>query len=47
MVIFDAQANAGKALQRFTDWLIDGNGWPRCTNSRKTCWTPKGCLPMG
>lgn len=23
MVIFDAQANAGKALQRFTDWLID------------------------
>lgn len=23
MVIFDVQANAGKALQRFTDWLID------------------------
>lgn len=23
MVIFDAQANAGKALQRFTDWCID------------------------
>ncbi|MBW4047490.1 MAG: hypothetical protein HIU89_06025 [Proteobacteria bacterium] len=23
MVIFDAQANAGKALQRYTDWLID------------------------
>lgn len=23
MVIFEAQANAGKALQRFTDWLID------------------------
>jgi len=23
MVIFDAQANAGKPLQRFTDWLID------------------------
>lgn len=23
MVIFDGQANAGKALQRFTDWLID------------------------
>ncbi|MHC5350527.1 condensin complex protein MksE [Pseudomonas sp. A46] len=23
MVIFDAQANAGKALQRFTDWPID------------------------
>lgn len=23
MVIFDTQANAGKALQRFTDWLID------------------------
>jgi len=23
MVIFDAQANAGKALQRFADWLID------------------------
>lgn len=23
MVVFDAQANAGKALQRFTDWLID------------------------
>lgn len=23
MLIFDAQANAGKALQRFTDWLID------------------------
>lgn len=23
MVIFDAQANAGKALQRFGDWLID------------------------
>ncbi|TDQ41813.1 condensin complex protein MksE [Tepidicella xavieri] len=23
MAIFDAQANAGKALQRFTDWLID------------------------
>lgn len=23
MVIFDAQANAGRALQRFTDWLID------------------------
>lgn len=23
MVIFDAQANAGKALQRFPDWLID------------------------
>ncbi|MFO1276153.1 MAG: hypothetical protein U1F21_09075 [Sphaerotilus natans] len=23
MVIFDAQANAGQALQRFTDWLID------------------------
>lgn len=23
MVIFDAQANAGKTLQRFTDWLID------------------------
>lgn len=26
MVIFDVQANAGKALQRFTDWLID-NAW--------------------
>ena len=26
MVIFDAQANAGKALQRFTDWLI-GSEW--------------------
>jgi hypothetical protein len=26
MVIFDAQSNAGKALQRFTDWLID-SGW--------------------
>jgi len=23
MVIFEAQANAGKSLQRFTDWLID------------------------
>ena len=23
MVIFDAQANAGQALQRFSDWLID------------------------
>lgn len=23
MVIFDAQANAGQALQRFTDWFID------------------------
>lgn len=23
MLIFDAQANAGKALQRFSDWLID------------------------
>ncbi|MGC8703309.1 MAG: condensin complex protein MksE [Thiomonas sp.] len=23
MVVFDAQANAGKPLQRFTDWLID------------------------
>lgn len=23
MVIFDAQANAGKALQRFSDWLIN------------------------
>jgi hypothetical protein len=23
MVIFDTQANAGKTLQRFTDWLID------------------------
>jgi hypothetical protein len=23
MVIFDAQANAGKTLQRFTDWLFD------------------------
>lgn len=23
MAIFDVQANAGKALQRFTDWLID------------------------
>lgn len=23
MVIFDSQANAGKPLQRFTDWLID------------------------
>lgn len=26
MVIFDAQANTGKALQSFTDWLID-NDW--------------------
>jgi hypothetical protein len=25
MVIFDAQSNAGKALQRFTDWLIDSD----------------------
>lgn len=25
MVVFDAQANAGKALQRFTDWLIDSD----------------------
>lgn len=24
MVIFEVQANSGKALQRFTDWLIDG-----------------------
>jgi hypothetical protein len=23
MVVFDAQANAGKALQRYTDWLIN------------------------
>lgn len=25
MVIFDAQSNAGKILQRFTDWPIDSN----------------------
>lgn len=25
MVIFDAQSNTGKALQRFTDWLIDSD----------------------
>lgn len=45
MVIFDAQANAGKALQRFTDWLIDRTWLAEVYEQQKDLLDAEGLEP--
>src|SRR5574344_1281757 len=45
MVIFDAQANAGKALQRFTDWLIDREWLAEVHEQQKDLLDAEGLNP--
>jgi len=45
MVIFDAQANAGKALQRFTDWLIDREWLAEVHEQQKDLLDAEGLEP--
>ena len=45
MVIFDAQANAGKALQRFTDWLIDREWLVEVYEQQKDLLVAEGLEP--
>ena len=47
MVIFDAQANAGKALQRFTDWLIDREWLAEVHEQQKDLLDAEGLSPEG
>lgn len=47
MVIFDAQANAGKALQRFTDWLIDQEWLAEVYEQQKDLLDAEGLSPDG
>jgi hypothetical protein len=47
MVIFDAQANAGKALQRFTDWLIDREWLAEVHEQKKDLLDAEGLSPDG
>ena len=45
MVIFDAQTNAGKALQRFTDWLIDREWLAEVHEQQKDLLDAEGLSP--
>lgn len=45
MVIFDAQANAGKALQRFTDWIIDKEWLAEVYEQQKDLLDTEGLEP--
>ncbi len=45
MVIFDAQANAGKALHRFTDWLIDREWLAEVHEQQKDLLDAEGLEP--
>lgn len=47
MVIFDAQANAGKALQRFTDWLMDREWLAEVYEQQKDLLDAEGLSPDG
>lgn len=47
MVIFDAQANDGKALQRFTDWLIDREWLAEVHEQQKDLLDAEGLSPDG
>lgn len=47
MVIFDAQANAGKALQRFTDWLMDREWLTEVHEQQKDLLNAEGLSPDG
>lgn len=47
MVIFDAQANAGKALQRFTDWFIDREWLAEVYEQQKDLLDAEGLDPDG
>lgn len=47
MVIFDAQANAGKALQRFTDWHIDREWLAEVYAQQKDLLDAEGLSPDG
>lgn len=47
MVIFDAQANAGNALQRFTDWLIDRKWLVEVYEQQKDLLDAEGLSPDG
>lgn len=47
MVIFDAQANAGKALQRFTDWLMDREWLAEVHEQQKDLLDAEGLSPDG
>lgn len=47
MVIFDAQANAGKALQRFTDWLLDREWLAEVHEQQKDLLEAEGLSPDG
>lgn len=47
MVIFDVQANAGKALQRFTDWLIDQQWLGEAYEAHKDLLSAEGLDPQG
>ncbi len=45
MVIFDAQANAGKALQRFTDWLVDSTWLAEAYKQHQDLLDAEGLTP--
>ena len=47
MVIFDAQANAGQALQRFTDWFIDRAWLVEVHEQQKDLLDAEGLSPEG
>lgn len=47
MVIFDTQANSGKALQRFTDWLIDRKYIEDVYEQQKDLLDAEGLSPDG
>lgn len=47
MVIFDAQASAGKALQRFSDWLIDSTWLAEVYRQQQEILEAEGIGPDG
>jgi hypothetical protein len=47
MVIFDAQANAGRTLQRFTDWIIDSDTLAEASKQQQEVLLAEGLGPDG
>lgn len=45
MVIFDGQANAGRALQRFTDWQIDADWLAEACKQQQDMLDAEGLVP--
>lgn len=47
MVIFEAQANVGKPLQRFNDWLIDRDWLDEVHKQQQEVLNAEGLTPDG